>query len=81
MFEGEFLPPHQLIQRATDQLEAAVNVEQAARNSGKDIIQQLLKTWKAPPLGTTKCNWDAAIDSRGKRMGVGVSSETIWERC
>jgi ribonuclease HI len=28
--------------------------------------------WEAPPTGIVKCNWDAAIDAHGRRMGVGI---------
>lgn len=28
--------------------------------------------WTKPPVGWLKTNWDAAIDVKGKKMGLGV---------
>lgn len=86
VFEGVFLPPRQLIQRATEQLEAAMKVNQGIRSEGEENRMQSRACWEAPPFGVVKCNWDVANDFCGRRMGVGVvarnhAGEVLVTKC
>lgn len=72
VFEGVFSPPMHLIQTAKDQMEAAEQAEQDIRRATKNQGPKARVRWKAPPAGMIKCNWDAAVDVVGRRMGVGI---------
>lgn len=86
MFEGVFSSPVQLLQRASDQLESAKSALTSKRQNGQQVRPTPPKTWKPPPSNFLKCNWDAAIDTGGKRMGVGLvvrnhEGEVIAAKC
>jgi hypothetical protein len=72
VFEGEFTHPKVIFQLASDQLEFHRKVTQGVKGKTSGAKKQDIEKWKPPPRGIVKLNWDAAIDSKTKRMGVGV---------
>ncbi|XP_059436728.1 uncharacterized protein LOC132169768 [Corylus avellana] len=72
VFEGKFSSPVQLLQMASDQVEATKSADQGRQEEGQRVRQRPLVHWRLTPPEFVKCNWDAAIDSAGKRMGVGI---------
>ncbi|XP_059429020.1 uncharacterized protein LOC132162809 [Corylus avellana] len=46
---------------------------------GPQARQQSPVKWSRPEGNFLKCNWDAAIDLAGKRMGVGVLRDSVGE--
>ncbi|XP_059450984.1 uncharacterized protein LOC132181765 [Corylus avellana] len=56
----------------SDQVEAAKSANHGRQEEGQRVRQRPLVRWSLPPPEFVKCNWDAAIDLAGKRMGVGI---------
>lgn len=72
VFGGDFLDPSSLLRRAQDQVEACIKVSQRRIGRGEKINTPPIVVWQKPPVGCVKLNWDAALDSQRKRMGIGV---------
>jgi hypothetical protein len=72
VFGGDFLPPNCLIKNATEAWEEFYAAEQKVPTAEVHSPVCPVPTWKAPPWGVFKINWDAAIDKSSKMMGVGV---------
>lgn len=71
IFDGLFSPPFPLVQQARDSREAfeSANVLQVMP---APQLSPVTIWWSKPPFGSLKYNWDASLDSSGKRMGVGI---------
>ncbi|XP_059441722.1 uncharacterized protein LOC132174026 [Corylus avellana] len=39
-------------------------------------VRQHVEIWKAPPIGLVKMNWDAAVDSKQGKIGLGCIART-----
>jgi ribonuclease HI len=72
IFDGKFQSPSMVNQIATTQLQGYRKVEEEHRRGRSAVPVPTVPWWKKPPAGSTKLNWDAAIDKQGARMGVGV---------
>lgn len=75
VFEGVLSSPEQLTQRASDQVESAKAGNIGKHQLGGLTSQRSPTRWSLPPIGFVKSNWDVAVDSTGKRMGVGL---VLW---
>jgi hypothetical protein len=72
IFGGKFTSPKAIIQTAKDQLETFNSVESQRATTSSLSRRTDTSCWKPPPMGVLKSNWDAAVDGRGKRIGIGV---------
>jgi hypothetical protein len=73
VFGGVFISPNQLMREAVISIEdfKRANVPTEKENDFQAIPVPPVQ-WKAPSLGLYKINWDAAIDMKNRRMGVGI---------
>lgn len=68
----EFSHPSILFQNATTSLENFCHV-QASETGGQPILPAAPPAaWQKPPPGIIKLNWDAAVDQRLGRIGIGI---------
>ncbi|XP_059429029.1 uncharacterized protein LOC132162828 [Corylus avellana] len=86
IFEGIFLSPPVLLQKAKDQLGEFVKADQTLRAKTAQNRQPARDKWQVPDLGALKLNWDTALDTRKKRMGVGIvvrnhDGEVLLTKC
>jgi hypothetical protein len=69
---GVFTHPSQLLYEAAqflkEFLKANAREAQALTHTGTHAPE----IWKTPPDGMYKINWDVAIDSKNRRMGIGI---------
>jgi ribonuclease HI len=79
VFEGMFSSPVQVLQRATEQLQASTIAtiplkqhEQPPDMSYCSRPQRVLQKWRKPSAHFLKCNWDAALDVGRQLMGIGL---------
>jgi hypothetical protein len=73
VFGGDFLAPIQLVRLAREQLEAFENAN--LRTNGLTVQPtrtMVEESWKSPPVGCFKVNWDATLERRNAKMGWGV---------
>jgi hypothetical protein len=72
---GKFIHPNQLITEAALTLKYFIDVNALERLP--PLITEVLATesWKAPPPGMYKINWDVAIDSKNRCMGIGIIAQ------
>ncbi|XP_042976027.1 uncharacterized protein LOC122307281 [Carya illinoinensis] len=73
IFEKKTLCPKMVMRTATDSL-LEFKKAQSFQNSHKQEQSEAreLSTWKKPVYGRVKVNWDASLDTKGRRMGVGI---------
>jgi hypothetical protein len=72
VFGGKFMSPKLLVKTAEDQLEAFTSANQHIRTQGTGVRREHYIPWTKPPLGVIKVNWDAAVDGKQRRIGIGV---------
>ncbi|KAG6631884.1 hypothetical protein CIPAW_13G120800 [Carya illinoinensis] len=71
VFEGSFLHPRVLAQRAAQQLEA-FKLAQLVPMSASCLYTNQASSWTPPPEGVVKINWDAALSKARDRVGIGL---------
>jgi exonuclease III/ribonuclease HI len=72
IFGGSFSSPSVLLRVAKDQYDVFSMV---AKQNGRQSTSPIVKTvipWQKPPGDTIKINWDAAVDGRRRRIGMGA---------
>jgi ribonuclease HI len=75
VLEEKFSAPIHVVQRASEQLEASKTLGSGTRSTSQQRVlhaPRVPEKWKVPPLDFLKCNWDAALDLNGQRMGIGI---------
>jgi ribonuclease HI len=72
VFSRKFTSPKVLVRTATDQLGAFMSANQHVRAQSSGNRREPQPQWTKPPQGFAKVNWDAAVDSNRKRIGLGV---------
>jgi ribonuclease HI len=71
VFDGQFTSPAQVLKQACEAWDSfATNLTQRTQ-AGQEPVRSMPK-WIKPTQGEMKCNWDAAINSKKRGMGVGV---------
>jgi ribonuclease HI len=75
IFKREFKAPGELFQAAHTQMEQHDRAMEK-RNKAEPIEGQTstrtVVRWKSPPIGVLKINWDAALDPKTSKMGMGI---------
>jgi hypothetical protein len=71
VFDGQFSPPAQVLKQAREALDSFAITHTPSTQEDLVPIRGMAK-WIKPIHGEVKCNWDAAINSKKKCMGVGV---------
>ena len=69
---GTFSHPNVIIQNSARAVEEQSTLAETIFLPTDPLEDRAIVRWKAPPLGLLKVNWDASIDSKRGRMGVGV---------
>ncbi|XP_042968074.1 uncharacterized protein LOC122301061 [Carya illinoinensis] len=73
VFEEMFSSPSAIWNRAKASIEAYQEAQsRPIKDAEQTQIQRKRVRWKAPRERVVKINWDAAYDSKSKRMGIGV---------
>jgi hypothetical protein len=72
VFGGNLLPPSQVFRQGREALEVFRNSVQGPDPPQTAPPRLDRNLWQKPEAGVVKTNWDAAIDLKGNRMGVGV---------
>jgi hypothetical protein len=72
VFSGSFKSPKEILQMAKDQLEVFNMVNQPISKEGPGTRRTTISLWTKPPPGVLKTNWDAAVDGKRRKIGVGV---------
>ena len=75
VFKGEFKSPENLIQATRTQMEQYDQAVEKRNKTGPLEVKTSIGTtvrWKKPPFGVLKINWDAALDPRTSKMGLGI---------
>jgi hypothetical protein len=72
IFGGKFSSPKSIVQAAKAQLEFFCSIEMKSATSSSYPRGLEDVCWKAPSGGVLKANWDAAVDGRRKKIGIGV---------
>ncbi|XP_041020422.1 uncharacterized protein LOC121262053 [Juglans microcarpa x Juglans regia] len=72
IFENNFTSPGQVISAAREQIREFKLAQTVVEKSclSRTIGRQM--RWKKPNRGQVKVNWDATIDQKQKKMGIGV---------
>lgn len=70
VFGGQPLPPGTLIQRTTSFLEAFDQAQEPTVQWASPLSSH--HKWQTPLEGIIKINWDAALTTSSKQMGVGI---------
>jgi hypothetical protein len=72
VFGGSFSSPRALLRVAKDQHDVfSMVAKQTGRQSAGYTVKMVIP-WQKPPGGTIKVNWDAAVDGRRRRIGMGA---------
>ncbi|XP_042974825.1 uncharacterized protein LOC122306461 [Carya illinoinensis] len=71
VFEGSFLHPRLLAQRAAHQLED-FKLAQVVPMPDSRLHTNQASIWSPPPEGTVKVNWDVAVSEARDRVGIGL---------
>ena len=69
---GEFLNPARLVSEAEDMLAQFRRVNQTVLGQGDEPVPDKQIRWTPPPVESYKANWDAAINLKEKKVGIGV---------
>jgi hypothetical protein len=72
VFGGKFTSPKEILTTAQSQLESVCEAEQHLLTKRRLIRTPEVAIWQKPPMGICKLNWDAAVDSQGRRIGIGA---------
>ena len=83
IFKGEFKAPGDLLQAARKQMEQYDLAMEKRNKTGSTEVQTSTHTtvcWQKPPIRVLKINWDAALDPRTGKMGVGTLVRDHEER-
>jgi ribonuclease HI len=75
VFKGEFKDPRELVQAARtqiDQHDKAMDKRNMVHPIEGQTSNRAFVRWKNPPLGVLKINWDAALDPKTGKMGMGI---------
>jgi hypothetical protein len=72
VYDGIFTPPAQVVRSARDQIEAFSSAEQSRREQLVLPRTMMETVWSRPGRGIIKVNWDAALDQRQRRIGMGI---------
>ncbi|XP_062176146.1 uncharacterized protein LOC133881223 [Alnus glutinosa] len=71
VFYGQFSPPVQVLKQAREAMDSFAITHTPSTQAVQVPVRCMLK-WIKPIQGEVKCNWDAAINSKNRCMGVGV---------
>lgn len=75
VFEGKFDHPNEVYNSALSSLEefrTCVNPEVISREEERQAQVILPEVWKPPQAGLVKCNWDASLNIKERRIGLGI---------
>ncbi|GLT73248.1 hypothetical protein SLA2020_451200 [Shorea laevis] len=72
LFEGTFTPPAQVVQQGLESLAEFLSARASSVPLRQGSMLPRGQRWTKPSVGMAKVNWDAALDSQSKRMGVGM---------
>ncbi|XP_042972177.1 uncharacterized protein LOC122304128 [Carya illinoinensis] len=73
VFEKRLSCPTRILKTAKECLEEFQQSQRIQKKEGQTPRSNLMqKTWKKPTRGIVKVNWDASLDQRKKRTGVGI---------
>lgn len=72
VFGGDFAHPKTVVNIAIDQVEAFVKAEEMLTTKRQRATTTCVRPWEKPPVGFVKLNWDASVDRKGKKMGIGL---------
>jgi hypothetical protein len=70
VFEGSFTPPAILLGQA--KIKHSEFVQAISPEIDQTEAVQTSSSWKSPPFGVLKANWDVAVNSKEQLVGVGV---------
>ncbi|XP_059429220.1 uncharacterized protein LOC132163035 [Corylus avellana] len=73
VFGRPLLAPAEVIRRAKEQISAFEKTEAGRCKPQVPLRNHAAHTWQKPPEGFVKLNWDASIDARRQRIGIGVA--------
>jgi ribonuclease HI len=82
--EGSFVHPSSILEQAREELGAYEHAQGKDRESESltaPVEEQPNQKWKAPPHGWVKANWDAAVEKKTGRLGVGIIIRDDREEC
>jgi hypothetical protein len=69
---GYFSHPNLIVQQASQEDEHAQMIIVKQRGHGPSVGEAPMTGWKAPPQDSFKINWDAGMDQKRGRVGLGV---------
>jgi ribonuclease HI len=72
IFENGFQTPMELSRIAQVQVESFNEAEKGRRGHRSCPISVGVQIWNKPPLGVVKLNWDAAVNVKEQKMGLGI---------
>jgi len=75
VFQGSFLSPHRVWEESLSSLDDFRICSQGEENLAKASTHSAsspLEVWCPPPANFFKINWDASIDIKGNRIGIGL---------
>lgn len=75
---GPFLHPNIIAQQAIRATEDMQALEDDLKSKNAILEVTAATTWKASPFGFLKANWDASVDRKRRRVGLGV---VIQDHC
>ena len=64
VYGGEFIHPNRVVREAADKLQTLTTIPVGGNDGLSTGYQEDLETWKKPPFGRYKVNWDIAIDKK-----------------
>jgi ribonuclease HI len=71
--EGTFIHPNILVKQAQQEVELLKSLRDEDKKHRSDSPGNPLRSaWQAPPQGWYKANWDASVDRKKGRVGLGV---------
>ncbi|XP_042974616.1 uncharacterized protein LOC122306248 [Carya illinoinensis] len=74
IFQNEFTSPLSLMKQVNQKLQDLKLLQHPTQiiPAMQEERVEPLQVWKAPPYGYYKINWDAAVDHKNQRVGIGV---------
>ncbi|XP_059428517.1 uncharacterized protein LOC132162279 [Corylus avellana] len=73
VFGKPLLAPAEVIRRAREQISAFEKTEAGRHKAHVPLRRQVNQRWQKPPADFIKINWDASIDEKHRRVGIGVA--------
>jgi hypothetical protein len=70
--EGAFSHPNSIIEQARQELVLLKTLTEGETGNAPPVGDPPSTSWKAPPQGWLKANWDAGLDRKNGRVGLGV---------